>query len=48
MKHFTKADTRPALEADFFPTNQSFFRKLFKFALIGWIKADPPKKPLLF
>jgi len=33
--------------AGFFPTNQGFL-KIFKITLIGWIKAGPPKKPLLF
>jgi len=33
--------------ADFFPANQSFL-KAFLVALIGWIKAGSPKKPLLF
>jgi len=31
----------------FFPANQSFL-KTFQIALIGWIKAGPSKKPLLF
>jgi len=31
----------------FFQANQSFL-KTFQFALIGWIKAGPTKKPLLF
>jgi len=34
-------------KAGFFPTNQSFLNT-FKIALIGWIKAGPPKNPLLF
>jgi len=34
-------------KASFFPANQGFL-KTFQIALIGWIKADPPKKPLLF
>jgi len=33
--------------AGFFPANQGFL-KTFKIVLIGWIKAGPPKKPLLF
>jgi len=33
--------------ADFYPNNQSNL-KSFQKALIGWKKADPPKKPLLF
>jgi len=33
--------------AGFFPANQSFL-KTFQIALIGWIKAGPPKKPFLF
>jgi len=33
--------------AGFFPANQGFL-KTFQIALIGWIKAGPPKKPLLF
>jgi len=33
--------------AGFFPANQSFL-KTFQTALIGWIKAGPPKEPLLF
>jgi len=35
------------LEDKFFPANQGFL-KTFTIALIGWIKAGPPKKPLLF
>jgi len=35
------------LEAGFYPANQSHL-KSFQKALIGWLKADPPKKPLLF
>jgi len=35
------------LEAGFFPANQSFL-KTFLIALIGRIKAGPPKTPLLF
>jgi len=35
------------LEGRFFPANQGFL-KSFQIALIGWIKAGPPKKPLLF
>jgi len=31
----------------FFPANQSFL-KTFQIVLIGWIKAGPPNKPLLF
>jgi len=30
------------LEGWFFPANQGFL-KTFQIALIGWIKADPPK-----
>jgi len=33
--------------AGFFPANRCFL-KTFQIALIGWIKAGPPKKPLLF
>jgi len=33
--------------AGFFLANQGFL-KTFQIALIGWIKAGPPKKPLLF
>jgi len=33
--------------AGFFPANQNFL-KTFQIALIGWIKAGPPKKPHLF
>jgi len=33
--------------ASFFPVNQGFL-KTFQIALIGWIKAGPPKKLLLF
>jgi len=33
--------------ADFFPANQSLLNT-FQMALIGLIKAGPPKKPLLF
>jgi len=33
--------------ADFFPANQGFL-KTFQIALIGWIKADPTKEPILF
>jgi len=33
--------------AGFFPAKQSFL-KTFQIALIGWIKAGPPKKLLLF
>jgi len=32
--------------AGFFPANQDFL-KTFQIDLIGWIKAGPPKKPLL-
>jgi len=35
------------LEGRLFPANQSFM-KTFQIALIGWIKAGLPKKPLLF
>jgi len=35
------------LEGRLFPTNQGIL-KTFQIALIGWIKAGPPKKPLLF
>jgi len=35
------------LEADFYPANQSNLKSIQK-ALIGWKKAGPPKKPLLF
>jgi len=36
------------LEAQlFFQPNQSFLNT-FQIALIGWIRAGPPKKPLLF
>jgi len=35
------------LEGRFYPANQGFW-KTFHIALIGWIKAGPPKKPLLF
>jgi len=31
--------------AAFFPANQKFFKAFF--ALIGWVKAGPPKRPLL-
>jgi len=34
------------LRAGFFPANQGFL-KTFQIALFGWIKAGPPKKPLL-
>jgi len=34
-------------KAGVFPANQGFL-KTFQIALIGWIKAGPPKKPLLF
>jgi len=33
--------------AGFFPANQGFV-KTFQIALISWIKAGPPKKPVLF
>jgi len=33
--------------AGFFPANQSLLNT-FHIALIGWIKAGSPKKPLLF
>jgi len=33
--------------AGFFTANQRFL-KTFQIALIGWINAGPPKKPLLF
>jgi len=33
--------------ASFFPANQGFL-KTFYIVLIGWIKAGPLKKPLLF
>jgi len=33
--------------ASFFPANQGFL-KTFQIVLIGWIKASPPKKSLLF
>jgi len=33
--------------AGYFPANQGF-SKTFQFVLIGWIKAGPPKKSLLF
>jgi len=33
--------------AGFFSVNQSFL-KIFQIALFGWIKAGPPKNPLLF
>jgi len=33
--------------AGLFSANQDFL-KTFQIALIGWIKAGPPKKPLLF
>jgi len=33
--------------AGFYLANQSFV-KTFQIAVIGWIKAGPPKKPLLF
>jgi len=33
--------------AGFFQANQSFL-KISRIALIGWIKAGPPKKLLLF
>jgi len=29
-------------------SSHSGFLKTFQIALIGWIKAGPPKKPLLF
>jgi len=29
-------------------SNQKSFLKTFQIALIGWIKAGPPKKPHLF
>jgi len=35
------------LEGQLFPANQSFL-KTFQIALIGWIKASPLKKALLF
>jgi len=35
------------LEGRLFPANQSFL-KTFQIALIGLIKAGPPKKPILF
>jgi len=35
------------LEGRLFPANQGFL-KTFQIVLIGWIKAGPPKKPLLF
>jgi len=35
------------LQGRLFPANQSFLNT-FYIALIGWIKAGPPKKPLLF
>jgi len=33
--------------AGLFPANQGFL-KTFQTVLIGWIKAGPPKKPLIF
>jgi len=40
--------TKVAFErAGFFPANQNFL-ETFEIALIGWIKAGPPKKTLLF
>jgi len=35
------------LEGRFYPANQNNL-KSFQKALIGWKKASPPKKPLLF
>jgi len=35
------------LEGRFFPANRGFLIT-FQIAPIGWIKAGPPKKPLLF
>jgi len=35
------------LEGRLFPANQCF-KKAFQIALMGWIKAVPPKKPRLF
>jgi len=35
------------LEGGFFSASQGFL-KTFYIALIGWIKAGPPKTPLLF
>jgi len=35
------------LEGWLFSANQGFLRT-FQIALIGWIKAGPPKKPLVF
>jgi len=35
------------LESRIFSANQGF-SKTFEIVLIGWIKAGPPKKPLLF
>jgi len=37
----------PFWRAGFFSANQGFL-KTFQIALIGWIKAGPPKNPLLF
>jgi len=34
-------------KAGFYPANQSNLKSFLK-ALIGWKKASPPKKPLLF
>jgi len=34
-------------KSGFFLANQGFL-KTFQMTLIGWIKAGPPKKPLLF
>jgi len=35
------------LRADFYPANQSNLKSVQK-SLIGWIKAGPPKNPLLY
>jgi len=39
--------TKVAFLEDFFSANQGFL-KTFQIILIGWIKAGPPKKTLLF
>jgi len=36
------------LESQLFFSQSELFENFFVIALIGWIKAGPPKKPLLF
>jgi len=44
---FTRTQKSDFLEAGFYPANQSNMKSYQK-ALIGWKKAGPPKKLLLF